>query len=98
MGLVPNSNHAIATEVFPTITSPVFSEFVIVLTGNMVAYLPQQVSLFGTLRTVNEIRPFKLAFLLDVSEGEVLRKLVGELDLVATNGFLDFLDSPPTIR
>ena len=95
---IPTDRHAIVTEVFSTITSPVFSELVIVLKGNTIAYLPREVTLFDALRRMNEIRPFKLVFLLDVPEGEVLRNLVEELDLVTTNGFLDFLDSPPTIR
>ena len=83
-------------DAFLTITSPVFSELVVILGANAVAHLPSGV-MFDTLRTMNEVRPFKLVFLL-VAVGEARRRLVGALDSVTARGFLDFLDSPPTIR
>lgn len=89
-------------EVFSTITSPVFSELAIVLSGyNAITQLPQEVRLFETLHRMNEIRPFKLEFLLvvlDPAQVEPLRKFAAAIDLVAANGLLGFLDSPPTIR
>jgi len=84
-----------------TIRSPVFSEFVVILESAAVSYLPQQVTLFETLGKMNASKPSKLVFLLDVSgdsKGEARRNLTRALDLVTAKGFLDFLDSPPTIR
>jgi len=88
-------------DVFSTITAPVFSELVIAHTGYAVATLPQEVTLFETLRKMNGVRSFKLVFLLEPSdsyEESVRRELVEVLNSVIANGFLDFLDSPPTIR
>ena len=93
--------HTIVTEVFSTITSPVFSELVIVHTSTTVGHLPQEVALFDALRTMDVIRPFKLVFLLEVpddSQAKVRRELAEALDSVNARGLLDFLDSPPTIR
>ena len=87
-------------ELFSTITSPLFSEVVIVLWGYEIPTLPSQVALFQTLRTMNEVRPFKLAFLAEVSgfylEGG-RQKLASALDSVIAEGLLDFLESPPNI-
>lgn len=81
--------------VFSTITSPAFSELVII-TGD---YLPQNVTLFETLRKMNQVKPFKLVFLSEVPDGWYARRRLEEgLDLVTTKGFVDFLDSPPTVR
>ena len=88
-------------EVFSTIASPVFSELVIAHTGYAVTDLPQEITLFETLRKMNGVRPFKLVFLLEQSDSyqeNVRRGLEGALDSVTANGFLDFLDSPPVIR
>jgi len=89
-------------KVFSTVASPVFSELVIVLGGyNAITQLPREVTLFETLRKMSELRPFKLAFslvVLDPARVEPLRKFAADLDLVAANGLLSFLDSSPTIR
>jgi hypothetical protein len=88
-------------EVFLTITSPVFSELVIVIGVDAVARLPSEVKLFKTLRTMNHVRVFKLVFLVvdpDSSQEKARRMLAGALDLAAARGLLDFLASPPTIR
>jgi hypothetical protein len=88
-------------EIFSTITSPVFSEFVIVIGAEAVDHLPSEVTLFGTLRAMSKVRPFKLVFLVaapDLSLGEVRRELAGALDSATARGLLDFLDSPPAIR
>ena len=87
-------------DVFSTITSPVFSEVVIVLWGYEIASLPSQVALFQTLRMMNEARPFKLVFFAEVSGfymDEERRELASALDSVITKGLLDFLASPPKI-
>jgi len=87
-------------EVFLTITSPVFSELVIVLTDYEIPRLPSDVTLFKALRTMKEVRSFKLVFLFDPlsqdHEGG-RRRLVEVLDLVNARGSLDFLDFPPTV-
>jgi hypothetical protein len=88
-------------EVFSTITSPVFSELVIILGANAITELPPEVKLFETLRTMSRARPFKLVFLLvaqDLFQGEAQRRLAGTSNSVAARGLLDFLASPPTIR
>jgi hypothetical protein len=90
-------------KVFLTITSSVFSELVIVLAGRAMPHLPKDVGLFETLRKMNGIRPFELVFVNYLSvqdryQREAQLELVQALDLVAANGLLDFLDSPPTIR
>ena len=86
---------------FSTITSPVFSELVILIGAKGAAHLPSEVPLFKTLRTMHEVRPFKLVFLLvalDLAREEARKKLEGAIDSVTADGLLDFLDSPPTIR
>ena len=86
--------------VLSTITSPAFSELVIII-HNKAKTLPSNVTLFETLRAMSGVRPFKLVFLLDPQDAfqeEERRELVGALDLVVARDFLDFLDSPPTIR
>ena len=49
---------------FSTITSPVFSELVIIIPDHLLTYLAQEVRFFETLRKMNEVRPFKLVFFL----------------------------------
>jgi len=95
-------------EVFSTIRSPVFSELVVVLTGNAAACLPQEAMLFETLRKMKEARPFELVFSFEGpcfvwrrglwEPAEARCKLREALDFVVSKGFLKFLDSPPTIR
>jgi hypothetical protein len=88
-------------KVFSTITSPVFSEFIIVIGVDAVAHLPSEVKLFDTLRTMNKVRSFKLVFLLmgpDWSLGDARRKLGEALGSVTARGLLDFHDGPPAIR
>jgi len=84
-----------------TITSPVLSELVVVITGDALTYLPQDVRFFQALRKMYESRPFKLVFLPEDSafgQEKARRELVEALDSVTSEGFLDFLTSPPTIR
>ena len=85
-----------------------FSELVIVIAGHAVNHLPQEATLFGTLRKMHKIRSFRLVFLvmdwnpyqggLRRALGEARKRLKGALDFVVAKGFLDFLDSPPTTR
>jgi len=88
-------------EEFSTLTSPVFSELVIVLASHEIAALHWEATSFETLRKMNEFRPFKLVFLLEgpfYGREEVARLAVtGALDSATANGFLKFLESPPTI-
>jgi len=96
------NRHTMVMEVFSTITSPVFSELVIVVKGNETSDIPSDLTLFETLRTMKEIKPFKLVFSFDalspITHGEKEhRRLVKVLDLVNAEGLLDFLDSPPVI-
>jgi len=86
-------------KIFSTITSPVFSELVVVFAGRGMKYLPRN-AILATLRTMHEIRPFKLVFLLEVAghSREARRELTEALDSVTADNRLSFLDSPPTIR
>jgi len=93
--------YTIIKEVFSTVTSPVFSELIIVLGLGDIIHLYQQFTLFHTLRMMNEVRPFKLVFLLEFlcsrEEGGRGRS-VEALSSVTEKGYFDFLDSTPTIR
>ena len=87
--------------VFSTITSPEFSELVIILRETRIARLHRDVGMFATLRKMHEVKPFKLVFLLEVPDSlqwEEQRKLEISLDPVIGNRLLDFLVSPPTVR
>ena len=88
-------------DVFSTITSPVFSELVVVVTDKYSFYQPRELSFSETLRKMNEVIPFKLVFSLETLEplyGKGRRELTKALEFVTANGLLDFLDSPPTTR
>jgi hypothetical protein len=88
-------------KIFSTITSPVFSELVILIGANAVTDSPSGDPFFETLRMMNGVRPFKLVFLLvvpDQSREEARRKLEEALGSVTARGLLDFFDSPPTVR
>jgi len=85
-------------ELLSTITSPVFSELIIAI-PRCDTRLPWAVTFFRELRGVNEVRRFKLVFLLGMSDFlEAQRELTEALDWATTNSLLDFLDSPPAIR
>ena len=75
-----------------------FSDLVIAI-ASYETRLPWAVPLFVELRAMNEVRPFKLVFLLEtLGYSEARRELEEALDTVTALGLLDFLDSPPTIR
>ena len=84
-----------------TITSPAFSEFIIVLDRNPMTYLPQELPLFKTLGKMYKIKPFKLVFSLKVShlsQAGARREFAGVLGLVTGNDHFDSFDSPPIVR
>jgi len=87
-------------DIFSTIRSRVFSELVVIVRDDSIARLPSDITLFETLHTMNEVRPFKLVFLVRVlGSAQVAQRKLGEaLDQVDEQGFLDFLDFPPTVR
>ena len=88
-------------DVFSTITSPVFSELVIVLDTDSAFRIPLVIVLCEGLRELNEIRPFKLVFSFEgphSSPEEARCVLARCLRSATARGLLDFLDSPPTIR
>jgi len=63
--------------------------------------LPLEVTLFKTLHAMNEVRPFKLAFLVKAPHSPKAKdrqELAEALNSVTEKGFFDFLDFPPTIR
>ena len=97
---LPDARDTVLMEVFSTITSSVFSDLIFVLWHDQFTRLLSDDTLFLTLRTMTEVRPFKLAFLLQVPHlpsREGRRKFEATLESVITEGLLDFLDSPPTI-
>ena len=87
-------------EEFSTITSHVFSELVVVLSGMGIASLPHQDLFFRTLRKMNEVRSFELVFSFEgpcsALKGERWElvearwELKEALDHVASKGLLDF--------
>ena len=97
-----SARNAILMQVFSTITSPVFSELVIVIWCDQFARALSDVTFFDTLRTMNEVRSFKLVFLLQTWSQYVFpwekRRMFEEAIKSATEGPLDFLDRPPTLR
>ena len=91
-------------EVFSTITSPVFSELVLIIGEDDITDLPSDMALLETLRMMNEVRPFRLVFLFPVLDEfwrgfqwERRRELEEALDSVIAGGSFDFLNSPPSI-
>jgi len=99
----PTNRYEIAMEVFSTITSPVFSELVIVLEDDGIVGLSSDVGLFETLRKMNEVRPFTLVFLVKAEESycrrtEVIERLEDAIILATVTGLLNFLDSQPIAR
>ena len=95
-----DTRHTMVTEVFSDIASPAFSELVVVLGHYDIARLLSDVTLFETLRTMSEIRPFKLVLLFELHRfpargTEERQKLTELLRLVATKRFFN---SPPIIR
>jgi len=87
-------------KVFSTITSPAFSELVVILAAHVIRF-PQDVTFFERLHRMYEVRRFKLVFLLEIlgSPQERARwELMEAMESATAKGTFDFLDSPPTIR
>lgn len=96
-----DARDTITMEVFSTITSPVFSELIFVVWHDQFTRLLSDPTLFETLRTMNEVRPFELVFLLQLPHPlsrDGRRRFELSLETIIAKGLLDFLDSPPVIR
>jgi len=61
VGRYPTNDYAIITEVFSTITSPVFSELIIVLDHDEIGLL-SDVTFFEIFPRIDQVRPFALVF------------------------------------
>jgi len=85
--------------VFSTIASPLFSELVIALRHHETD-LSHGITFLKALQRMNGVRPFKLVFLLEVSDfQEERRELTKALDSVTARGLLDFLiPRPPSVE
>ena len=84
-----------------TITSSAFSDVVIVLENGAFndRWFSQQ-RLFHVMRSMYEVKPFRLVFCLEVWEGfreYTAERLKRYIDVEAANGGLDFLPCPPVI-
>ena len=85
-------------ELLPTITSPVFSDIVVVFSEHEVRRLPT--GLGGALHRMFKIRKFRVAFCLETMErleAHNLRLLMSEIEVGALKGSLDFLPCPPVV-
>ena len=84
-----------------TITSPVFSDIVIVLwdmTSHDAHFFRR--ALFGTIQSIYDVKPFRLVFLLEIRDGyreDTLEKLKRYIDVEAAEGGLGYLPCPPGI-
>ena len=92
--------YRIMMEIFSTVTSPVFSELVIVLRSDQFLRLLLDSTSFEALRMVHRVRSFKLVFLLYIYHLPHERQRVFEraLETASAGGLLNFLDSPPVVR
>jgi len=102
VGWYPTNRYAIVTEVFSTITSPVFSELIIVLDHGRIGLL-SNVASFEILRRMDQVRAFALVFLVKIEDlyrirTGVLQKFGDAVFSATAKGLLDFLDSRPIIR
>jgi len=85
-------------KLLPTITSPVFSEIVVIFSENEVRRLPP--GLAKALHEMYKIRKFRVAFCLETIErfeAHNLRLLTSEIEVGALKGSLDFLPCPPSV-
>ena len=91
-----DTRHAIVREVFSAIKSSVFSELVVVLGHDDIARFPSDVTLFETLRAMNDVRPFTLVISpIPIRGTEQQQKLMELSRLVTAQGFFS---PPPAIR
>ena len=88
-------------DLLPTITSPVFSDIVIVVeSGTIQNPHPSSHVSFELMRHLYEVKPFRLVFCLEVWDGDrevALRRLKEYIDGEAAKGVLEFLPCPPLI-
>ena len=102
-GTPRSATHDVVKGVFSTITSPVFSEFVVVVLAERFARLLFDGTVFDTLRTMHEVRPFELVFLILHVSGSSLpqedrRAFERDVESATAKGRLDFLISLPKVR
>ena len=88
-------------DLLPTITSPVFSDIVIVVQGRIIQN-PRSFRhvLFKMMRDLYEVKPFRLVFCLEVWDGDredAIKRLKEYIDGEAAKGVLEFLPCPPLI-
>ena len=85
-------------ELLSTVTSPVFSEFIIGL-PRYDTRLHWADALFRPLSSISQPKHFGLTFSLEYQAScEARRALLDTLDPLTAKGLFDFLDSPPIIR
>ena len=83
-----------------TITSPVFSEVVIVLQDGSIRNGYSFEHLLSVVRGTYEVKPFCLIFCLEIWEGyreDATKRLRSHINAEAARGWLDFLPCPPII-
>ena len=97
----PSAALAFLRALLPTITSPVFSDVVIVLQeGTFYEIISTEYILLNVVRGAYEVKPFHLVFRLEIWEGDrmyVSRELRRYLTAERARGGLDFLHRPPVI-
>lgn len=88
-------------DLFSTITSPVFSDLVIVLQSDCVSIYNRRFRqvLFGLLRGMYEVKPFRLIFCLESQkvQDHTMAEFKREIDAEVVEGGLDFLPCPPVV-
>lgn len=88
-------------DILSTITSPVFSDLVIIFEDKAARYVHLLYhTLFSMVRRMYEVRPFRLVFRLEIRGGdheETARMLKECIDAQVVRGELWFLPCPPVI-
>ena len=96
-----NTSLTFLKDLLSTITSPAFSEIVIVVEDNVTHYADFfQHVLSKVVRRLYEVKPFRLVFCLKVWDGDreaTVKRLKGYIDGEAAEGGLEFLPCPPVI-
>lgn len=101
ISLYPAVAQSFLRDLLSTIRSPVFSDLVIVLedrTTHDTRFF--QHTLFGVVRCMYEVRPFRLVFCLEIWDGDqedTARMLKRYIDAEVAEGGLEFLPCPPLI-
>jgi len=88
-------------DLLSTITSPVFSDVIIVFEARVgVGAGFTRSTLFGMVRNMYKVKPFRLVFCLwvwDGNPGDEIEKIKGMIDTEAAEGELGFLPYPPSV-